>query len=214
MALAVTPSVTEYRYGDPLVALPSFAASGATGTVNWSTSSGVLSDATGASTELSSVNRTEVVTITAEDSLNTVLTVIQIFATFPFQPKWAIESDYGIPITRWPYVCEKRMFDEYFEVIAFFNWHKQAILEVSEPEDGPPKVRVVRGLPFYLGDVAFSELAKVYFDSPVRRSAPHLGRMDYSFQLMSFDFVVPSTIPSAPQTGIMMTEGGGYILLE
>jgi hypothetical protein len=219
MALSVEADVEQYRYSDPDADLPLFTASGAVGTVHWSTSSGVLSDATGATTSLSPVNRTEghltaPVVVTAADDNTTVETEITIYATLPVQPKWAVESDLGMPLTRWPMAYEKRTYEEYFSVVQFWQWHKQAILEISEPEDGPPSVRIVRGLPFYLADTAFSELARVFFDSQIRRSARGLNVIDYSFQLLSFDFVVPGEIPSEPQTGVMISESGSVMVAE
>jgi hypothetical protein len=202
MALAISSTPDEYRVGDINIGALTFNATGETGTVNWSTSSGVLSSATGLSTVLSPFNRTEIVTITAQDSLNTVTKDIQIWATFPVQPKWLVESDADPPIARYPMVYEKRDFSEYWDVLSFFEWHQKAIIEMSEAEDGSFAFRIVRGKAFYLDDLSTGELLKVYFDSAIRRSFAATNFVNYSFQLLALAHAVPATPATGPFAGI------------
>lgn len=201
MALAVAAPVAEYRYVDPVVALPSFTASGATGTVHWSASSGELSAATGAGVTLDPSNRTELVIITATDDSASVSVSIQIYGTFPVQPKWGIEIDVD-PTSgkiQFPMVYEKRTYEEYFfNVLQFYKWHKRAIIDESEAEDGTLDYKVNAGRPFYVDDIASGILAKVYFDSVMRQSFEAADNVAYSFQFKGYDYEVPSMPATGP----------------
>jgi hypothetical protein len=219
MALAVSSSVSTYRYGDPVIAIPLLSASGATGTVHWSTSSGTLSNATGATSSLSPIDRSEIVIVTAVDDSATVTKGVQIYATVPYQPKWGVEADFddeteisvsedNVPkfrvvselTARFPLVYEKRSFDEYWIMMQFFNWHRKST-------------------PFYIDDIASGILAFGYFDSAIRIAAQGADWVDYSHQFKSYAFQIPNdptTGPTRPLTGLasILLEGGGHVLLE
>lgn len=201
MPLVISSSPTEYRFGDTDLGALLFTASGGTGTVDWSTGSGSMSPLTGASSTLTPVNQTEIVTISAQDDLITATKTIQIYATLPVQPKWGIESDVDPPIVRWPMAYEKREFSEYFEMLQFFRWHGKAILEISPAEDDSISVRVVKGRPFYVDDISSGDLTRVYFDSAVRRMFQGINYVDYSFQLMAIDYEIPDTPLTGPFEG-------------
>lgn len=201
MALVISATPTEYRIGDAATGALLFTATGATGTVNWSSNSGAMSPATGAGSTLDPVNRTQLVTVTAEDDVATVTKTIQIYATFPVQPKWEVEGDIDPPIVRWPMAYEKRSYAEYWGMLQFFKWHQKAVLEISEAEDGTVSVRIVKGKPFYVYDIASGLLAKVYFDSNVRHSEVAPNFVNYSFQLMGFAFEIPTTPTAGPWAG-------------
>lgn len=203
MALAVAQSITEYRYGDPDVAIPELTASGATGTVNWTTSSGALNTATGAVVRLSPYNRTELVTITATDDSNTVIKTVQVFGTWPTQPKWEIELDIDptTGVIQFPMAYEKREFQEHFDVLQFIAWHKKALIETSEAEDGTLVYRVLSGLPFYVNDIASGILAKVYLESVIRQSFSAPNFANYSLQMRGFDYAIPELPVTGPFAG-------------
>jgi hypothetical protein len=94
MALTITQNKTVHRTGSTASpgesVLPSFTASGQTGTVSWSDGGvgGKFDPSTGATVTYYPKNRTAQVTITATDSgtAGSTSTAIQIYATFPFQP--------------------------------------------------------------------------------------------------------------------------------
>jgi hypothetical protein len=200
MILAVAQSVSQYRYGSG-DAFPVFTSSHSTGLVHWSVNAGFLNHATGAVVELSPLNRSQVVTITATDDLNTVTKTIRIWATFPVQPKWQIEIDVDATTGKiqFPMVYEKRTFEEYFyDVLQFFKWHKKAIIEESEAEDGTLKYRVLAGRPFYVDDFASGIFALVYFDSVMRQSFEASNNTAYSFQFKGYDYVIPDLPVTGP----------------
>jgi hypothetical protein len=196
MSLAISASETEIRWGDPDVTAIVLTAEDPDGEVNWTVSAGNLQSATGDETEFNPLNRTEIVTVTAEDDSDTVVLDIQVWGTLPVQPKWGIESDISPPFASWPMSYEKREFNEYLMVLKFFNWHGPALIEHSEAEDGTVSIRVLRGRAFYLDDVATGDLTKVYFDSALRRAPRGLNLIDYAFAVKSFDFTLPT--PAAP----------------
>lgn len=203
MTLSVSQSISEYRYGDHDVAIPELTASGATGAVNWITSSGALNAAAGAVVRLSPYNRTELVTITAEDDLNTVVKTVQVYGTWPTQPKWEVELDIDqtTKVIQFPMAYEKRTFEEHFDVLQFVAWHKKAIIETSEAEDGTLVYRVLAGLPFYVNDIASGILAKVYLDSVIRQSFGAANVANYSLQMRGFDYMIPASPETGPFTG-------------
>lgn len=220
MSLAVSQSVNEYRYGDA-TALPMFTASGATGTVHWSISAGAgsLSNESGTITSLSPTNRTALISVTANDGATTVVKTIQIYGTFPAQPKWGIEIDIDATTGKiqFPMVYEKRTFEEYFyDVLQFFKWHKKAIIEESEAEDGTLSYRVLSGRPFYVNDIASGILTKVYFDSVMRQSFEAANNVAYSFQFKGYDYEIPLLSPTTGPFVVsgLLLESNGRILLE
>lgn len=176
---------------------PLFTASGNSGTVNWETDVGAMSAGTGLASVLQPLNRTQVVTVTAEDSVTTVTKQIQINGTLPaadgiaLQPRWGVEADTEMPMATWPMVYEQRDQAEYLAVLEFFNWHKKCVIDPSPAEDDSLVIRVVKGLPFYIKDIALGELQQVYFDSAIRRAAQAADWFDYSFSLRSFNYLAP-----------------------
>lgn len=215
MPLSISQNLAEYRYGDPNPPVPEFTASGNTGDVHWSTSSGTMNIATGLSSALSPENQTEIVTITAQDNVSSTTATIQIWATLPVQPKWGVEADFDPPLATWPMAYEKRDFDEYWNLLQFFKWHRKAAVDMSEAEDGTMRFRIVKGKAFYVEDIATGLLAKVFFDSVFRPGPKSLTWVDYSFVLKAFEFV----IPEFPQVGpfvpeIVIPPGPGALFLE
>ena len=215
--LTITPPDSPYRYAEAF--LPEFSASGATGTVNWSTSSGTLSDATGASTVLTPLNRTQMVTITAEDDDDTVTFNLSVEATFPVLGNWQVESDLddtppeisvpelGPPRFRessqitasWPYVFTSRMFESYAEVRSFLIFHRYSI-------------------PFWVEDMATGELVNGYRDSSLRRKPIKTNLFEFSFRFKVYDWQEPESLadigPWASLGGGLLLEDGGSLLLE
>jgi hypothetical protein len=176
---------------------PEITASGNVGTVHWSVNAGRLDVSTGPLNKLFPLNRTQVVTVTAQDDATTVSKNIQVYGTLPtgdgqaLQPKWAVEAEAEIPMATWPMVYEKRDFAEYLSVLEFFNWHKKCVVDTSPAEDEALVIRVVKGLPFYIKDISLGELQQVYFDSSIRRSPQAADWVDYAFSLRSFNYLAP-----------------------
>jgi hypothetical protein len=214
MALTITSSPTEYRYGAEDAAALLFTASGNTGTVIWSTDSGELVDAGELMVILNPVNRTEMVTITAEDSLTTVTREIQIWATLPVQPKWAVEADLSPPTASWPMAYEKRSFDEYWMMLQFYNWHGPADVEVSPGEDDTITIRVIRGKPFYINDIPTGQIVKVFFDSAFRAKFEAADWADFAFQLKSYEYSIPLEPVVGPFTPSHTEITSGLILRD
>jgi hypothetical protein len=203
MALGITPPATAYRYGDTGVGSLAYVATGATGTVHWTTSSGTMTGATGASSVLSGLaNDTYTVTITATDDNGSVSVTLAVTATFPYQPKWGVESDYDtVGLTRYPMVAEKRGFVEYWDALRFYNRLGNAIVETSPGEDGAIAYRVLRGKPFYVVEKSSGELILGYFNSSLRRSFESAEWCNYSFQFLAINHTSPSTPTAGPWVG-------------
>lgn len=185
-----------YRFGDPDRPDLEFAATGATGPVQWSVDHGAMAPAVGASSILSPTNDTRTVTVTAKDTGTDPWTVVTktltVEAMFPVEASRDIESDvdFGLELSeaelgppkirlvqmsgQWPLEFRVRMYMDYSGVRDFLIRH--------------------RGLPFWYQDTYLGELVKGFQVSNLRRKPSFTNLLAYSFQFKAFNWNPPANI--------------------
>lgn len=189
-APSIVQTQTTHRHGSGT--LPTFTGSGASGSIAWLASRGVIAPtptANGVPTTLTPSNESESVIITARDTADdaTSTTVIEIQATFPYQPNWdGADSDLddktNVSLAEdltpsfvvkselqdvFRYAFNRREVDpEYLAARAFYEWHKKA--RWFWIKDCPRSI------------LTDPPLIKVRFDSAFSQSPVFLGRISYS----------------------------------
>ncbi len=190
-APSIAQTQTSHRYSSGT--LPTFTGTGAGETIAWTASRGAIAPtptANGVATTLTPSNESESVIITARDTSDnaTSTTIIDIQATFPYQPNYdGADSDLddktNVSLAEdltpsfvvkselqdvFRYAFNRREVDpEYLAAVAFYEWHKKT--RWFWIRDCPRSI---------LGTSA--PLIKVRFDSAFSRSPVFLGRISYS----------------------------------
>lgn len=190
-APTIAQSLTVHRVSS--LPLPTFTGSGATGQVAWSAPFGSFSPAqtnNGVASTLTPTNESRNLVVTARDSADnlTRTTLIEIQATFPYQPDWrsapglmddqtnvSLAEDFSPSflvksdlqrVFRYGF-NDRDVPTEWAAVKAFYMWHRKTrwFWIVDYPRD-------VTGSP---------ELIKVRFDSGLGDDPQGLNKQSYSF---------------------------------
>lgn len=202
MALEVLSTKYAWRIGEEA---PQLSAQGETGTVNWATTRGTLSnEGVGPDVSLSMpnqswygtpslINGNEAVKITASDDENVVIIYIDVYANFPFQADWSFQS----PIDEDTEISRAEDNNEIFRILSGLSGSWQMTFKDREHTEylEALQFRAFHGKTrrFYIQELGLEEIQLVRFDSAFNRSPVWADGRDYGFTIYCNDWKISNT---------------------